>query len=62
MTETPAYPGYAAPTFKLDDGCNCGHCLDATYIALLNAAHDVHCSGCGWCEWTGRAQLLELVS
>lgn len=41
--------------------CDCGHCLDAGYIALLNAAHDIYCKGCGWCGYTGRAQMLELT-
>lgn len=38
----------------------CEHCEDPGLISLLNAAHDIECSGCPWCDYTGRATTLQL--
>ncbi len=26
-----------------------------SWFDLINAAHDITCGGCGWCDWTGQA-------
>jgi hypothetical protein len=28
---------------------------------LLNAAHDITCKGCGWCDYTGEAVMRALT-
>jgi len=35
---------------------------EAERFALLNAAHDVICTGCPWCRWTGQASFLALTT
>lgn len=32
------------------------------WFELMSAAHDVVCTGCPWCGWTGQASFLALTT